>query len=196
MEFWLLQISSWFTYFLKTKCESQTLANTSTWYRYSSIRHFINYLCMNLCKITLKYLFRTRFEYLFFRQIWWIHVKANWISSNYLCFSPFVVHSSIIFQLWCIKPNLMNKYSLNNSKMAEYYSIFGPNAIQSSLRYSLRGQILQLRIITFLLGLLFNLGYRGLLFTSTMNLEGGPRFAGIWCIWFFGQTSWFFFKTV
>ena len=73
----------------------------------------------------------------------------------------------------------MNKYSLNNSKMAEYYSIFGPNAIQSSLRYSLRGQILQLRIITFLLGLLFNLGYRGLLFTSTMNLEGGPRFAGI-----------------
>ena len=149
---------------------------------YSSIHHFINYLCMNLCKITLKYLFRTRFEYLHFRQIWWIHVKANWISSNYLCFSPFVVHSSIIFQLWCIKPNLTNKYSLNNSKMAESYSIFGPNAIQYSLRYPLWGQILQLRIITFLLRLLFKLGYRGLLFTSTTNLEGGPRFAGIWCI--------------
>ena len=34
-------------------CLKQTLANTSTWYRYSSkICQFINYLCMNLCKKT------------------------------------------------------------------------------------------------------------------------------------------------
>ena len=31
-----------------------------------------------------------------------------------------------------------------------------------------------------MLRLLFNLGYRGLLFASTTNLEAGPRFAGIW----------------
>ena len=35
--------------------------------------------------------------------------------------------------------NKTNKYSLNNSKMAEYYSIFDPNTIQ----YSLQGRILR-----------------------------------------------------
>ena len=68
----------------------------------------------------------------------------------------------------------MNKYLPSNSKMAEYYTIFVLNAIQYSLRYSLRGLI-----ITFLLGLLFDLGYRGLLFASTTNLKAGPHFAGI-----------------
>ena len=42
--------------------------------------------------------------------------------------------------------------------MAKYYSIFSPNAIQ----YSLRGQVLRPRIITFCI--VFNLGYKGLLF--------------------------------
>ena len=53
--------------------------------------------------------------------------------------------------------------------------------------YSLRGWIIRPRIITFLLRLLFDLGYRCLLFASTTNLEAGPRFAGIWC---HHQASW------
>ena len=48
-----------------------------------------------------------------------------------------------------------------------------------SLLYLLWGQILGPRIITFLLRLLFDLGYRGLLFASTTNLGVRPRFAGI-----------------
>ena len=81
----------------------QTSANTSIWYYYSSkILHFINYLCMNLCKITLKYSLRPQFKYLHFRRIWKILVKAKWISSNYLCFWPFVGQSRIIIWLWCM----------------------------------------------------------------------------------------------
>ena len=34
----------------------------------------------------------------------------------------------------------------------------------------------------FLLCILFDLGYRGLWFALKMNLESGPRFAGIWLI--------------
>ena len=34
----------------------------------------------------------------------------------------------------------------------------------------------------FLLGLLFDLSYRGLQFASTTNLEARPRFADIWCL--------------
>ena len=69
----------------------QTSANTSTWYGYlSKICRFVNYLCMNLCKITPKHYLQPRFEYRHFRQIWRIHVEAKRISSNYSCFSPFV----------------------------------------------------------------------------------------------------------
>ena len=40
-------------------------------YRHSSkICRFVNFLCMNLCKITPKYSLRPWFEYLRFRQIW------------------------------------------------------------------------------------------------------------------------------
>ena len=49
-----------------------------------------------------------------------------------------------------------------------------PNAIRYSLQFSLRFQILRPRSIIFLLCLLFDLGYRGLLFASTMNLEAEP----------------------
>ena len=63
--------------------------------------------------------------------------------------------------------------------MAEYYSIFCPNATQYSLQYSLRGQVLQPGIITFLFCLLFDLGCRGLLFALMTNLKAGPRFADI-----------------
>ena len=83
-----------------------------------------------------------------------------------------------------------NKNLLNNSKMAKYYSIFCLNAIWYWLWYSLWGWILRPWIITFLICLLFNLGYRGLLFASTMNLEAGPRLARIWLILFF--LLWYF----
>ena len=66
--------------------------------------------------------------------------------------------------------------------MAEYYLIFGPNAIQYLLPYSLWGLILRPWIITFLLRLIFDSGYRGLLFTSTTHLEAGPHFTWIWCL--------------
>ena len=74
-----------------------------------------------------------------------------------------------------------NKNSLYNSKMAKYYSIFCPNAIQYLLQYWLRGWKLWPWIITFLLCLLYDLGYRGLLFALTMNLKAGPHCARI-CI--------------
>ena len=67
----------------------------------------------------------------------------------------------------------------NNSKMAEYYSIFSPDAIQYLLRYSLRGWILQPRTITYSLCLQFDLDTRASVFASTMNTEAGPRFAEI-----------------
>ena len=84
-----------------------------------------------------------------------------------------------------------NKYSPSNSKIYKSCTIFSPNAIQ--FRFEIRFNIgLDIRldicfevkysdqkIVTFLLHLLFKLGYRGLLFASTMNLEGRPRFAGI-----------------
>ena len=69
----------------------------------------------------------------------------------------------------------MNKYLLNNSKMAKYYSIFGLNAIQYSLRYLLRGQILQPRTITYSLRILLDLDTRASVFTSMTNLELGPN---------------------
>ena len=74
----------------------------------------------------------------------------------------------------------MNRYSLNNSKMAEYYSVFDRIAIQYSLRYSLQGQILQPQTITYLLCQLFDLYTRALVFASTTNLKAGHRFAKIW----------------
>ena len=73
----------------------------------------------------------------------------------------------------------MNKYLLNNSKMAEYYSIFGPNAIQYSLRYVLRGRTSRPPTITYSLRLLFDLDTRASVFALTMNLESGPRFTEI-----------------
>ena len=47
------------------------------------------------------------------------------------------------------------------------------------IRYSLCNWILQPWIITFLLLLLFDLGYRRFLFASTMNLKARPRHAKI-----------------
>ena len=66
----------------------------------------------------------------------------------------------------------MNKTNKNllNSKMAEYYSIFFPNA-QYSLRYSL-----QPRIITFLLHLLFDLGYYSLRRQISKQDPASPEF--------------------
>ena len=82
----------------------QTSANASTWYRYSSnLCVFVNYLCMNLYKITLNYSIFASLEYLYFGRIWWILVEVKRISSNYSCFSPFMVHSRIIIWLWRIK---------------------------------------------------------------------------------------------
>ena len=73
----------------------------------------------------------------------------------------------------------MNKYLLNNSKMAEYYYIFGPNAIQYSLRFVLRGRTSQPPTITYSLCLLFDLDARASVFATTMNLESGPHLAKI-----------------
>ena len=85
------------------KLATKTLVNTLTWYCYSSkIPRSVNYLCMNLCKITPKYLLWPQFKYLHFRRIWQILVKAKRISSNYSCFSPFVVQSRIIIRFWCM----------------------------------------------------------------------------------------------
>ena len=67
--------------------------------RYSSIVfRIINYSCMNQWQMNPKYLLRPRVKYLHFR---WILVFAKRISSNYLCFWPFVDQSQIIIWLWC-----------------------------------------------------------------------------------------------
>ena len=50
---------------------------------------------------------------------------------------------------------------------------------ESARTMSVAPKQLQPRIITFLLPLLFNLGYRGLLFALTTNLEAEPRIAEI-----------------
>ena len=86
---------------------------TLTWYCSSSkVCRFVNYSCLNLCRITPKYSLRPRFEYLHFRQIWRIHLEAKQISSNYLCFPQFVVHSWIIIQLLCIKYLILLNYKM------------------------------------------------------------------------------------
>ena len=61
--------------------------------------------------------------------------------------------------------------------MAEYYLIFARMLFDIRLDI---GFEVKYFYITFLLRLLFNLGYRGLLFASMMNLKAGPRFAEIW----------------
>ena len=51
----------------------KTSENTLTWYRYlSKIRRFVNYLCMNLKKITLNYLIIPLLEY-----------QTNWPSMSF-----------------------------------------------------------------------------------------------------------------
>ena len=66
--------------------------------------------------------------------------------------------------------NKTNKYLLNNSKMAKYYSIF------AQILFNIRFQVkyLGLEASFFLLCLLFNLSYRGLLFAMMTNLKAGP----------------------
>ena len=55
----------------------------------------------------------------------------------------------------------------------------------------LRKRILWPQSITFLLFLLFDLGYRGLLFASMTSLKAGPRFAGIWFISLLSNSRYF-----
>ena len=82
----------------------QTSANTLTWYRYSKkILRFLNYLWMNLWQIVPKYSLWPRIEYLYFGQIWQIHVEAKQLCSNYSCFWPFMGQRRIVIRLWCIK---------------------------------------------------------------------------------------------
>ena len=111
----------------------QTLANTSMWYsNLTKNCPFINYLCLNLWWIIPKYLLRPQVEYLHFRRIRRILVEARRISSNYLCFWPFVGQSRIIIRLWChvtritwIKIQLITQKWLNIIPyLAECYSIF------------------------------------------------------------------------
>ena len=65
-------------------------------------------------------------------------------------------------------------------KRSKYILIFGPNAIQYLLQYSLRGRILQPQTITLSLHLLFDLDTRDSVFALTTNLEVGSHFAKIW----------------
>ena len=105
-----------------TKLE-ETSAITLTWYRYSSkIPSFVNYSCMNLCKIIPKYSLWPRFEYLCFRRIWWILVEAKLISSKYSCFHHLWFKVEYLFNFDACNTN---KNLINNSKMADYFLIFG-----------------------------------------------------------------------
>ena len=62
--------------------------------------------------------------------------------------------------------------------MAEYYSIFA--RMLFDIRFDIRFEMEYFDLeSSFLRHLLFNLGYRGLLFASMTNLEAGPRFARI-----------------
>ena len=123
---------------MKIKCTDQTSANNSTRYLYFlKTRQFRNYLCMNLWKSTQNYLTRPWVEYLYFGQLWWLLIKLSLVNSSYSCFWPFIDQSRIITQLLChvrfIFSNKTNKNSINNSKMAECYSIFPSRSSYSGL---------------------------------------------------------------
>ena len=66
--------------------------------------------------------------------------------------------------------------------LAEWYSIFAWIVTSS--------QILRPWTIIFLLRLLFDLGYRGLLFASMTNLKAWPHLAEVWCAVFYFSCPW------
>ena len=72
--------------------EIQTSANNSTWYRLPIHQLFV----YGPIKMIPNYWIFAWLEYLYFRQIIWLFVKANRINSNYSCFWAFVVQSWII----------------------------------------------------------------------------------------------------
>ena len=74
----------------------QTSANTSTWYHYSSKFATSCIICVWTWQISPKYSLRPRIEYLYFGQIWRIHVEAKQICSNYSWFWSFMGQIQII----------------------------------------------------------------------------------------------------